>query len=50
MTEDYILSSLDRALLNYKSQVSEDLFLKSDKYVDNFYAGYFEILKINQGL
>ncbi|QEN03199.1 hypothetical protein EW093_00265 [Thiospirochaeta perfilievii] len=49
-TQEFILSSLDRALLNYKSQVSEDLILKSDKYVDNFYTGYFEILKINQGI
>ncbi len=48
-TEDYVLQSLDRALLNYKSQVSENLILKSEKYTDNFYAGYFEILKINRG-
>lgn len=50
MTESYILSSLDRAVLNYKSQVSENLIIQSEKYTDNFYTGYFEMLKINQGL
>lgn len=50
MNDSYILASLDRALVNYKSVVSENLIMKSDKYKDNFFQGYLEILKINQGL
>lgn len=50
LEDEYILSSLDQSLLNYKSQVSEDLFFKSDKYTDNFFPGYIEILQMTQGI
>ena len=50
VNNEYILSAFDRNLLNYKSMVVEDLIHKSEKYVDNFYKGYFEILSINQGI
>ncbi|OQY38333.1 MAG: hypothetical protein B6229_06155 [Spirochaetaceae bacterium 4572_7] len=45
---DYILASIDRILANYKNSVNDSLIKKSDKYVDNFYAGYLKILQINQ--
>ncbi len=48
-TMEYVLDSLDRAMLNYKSQVTEDLIVKSDKYKDNFFPGYLKILSINNG-
>ncbi|MGL1891870.1 MAG: hypothetical protein OCD02_09600 [Spirochaetaceae bacterium] len=50
LTDDYVLYSLDRALLSFKSLVSEDLIMRSDKFTDNFFAGYLEILTINQGI
>lgn len=48
-TNSYILSNLDRTLMNYKDQVGGDLVRSSEKYNDNFYTGYYEILKINRG-
>lgn len=49
-TEEYLLANFDRVLVNNKSSVMEKLILSDEKFTDNFWTGYQEILTIDQGL